>query len=102
MDRPTGSSHAAFTMAALVAAGGISGYATRRSMPSLVAGLGIAALFGAGGFQINVSVLPAGGDMHACMIRTCSTFCPHPFKTTSASFIDAIREGGQTSATRCR
>lgn len=59
MDRPTGSSHAAFTMAALVAAGGISGYATRRSMPSLVAGLGIAALFGAGGFQINVSVLPA-------------------------------------------
>ncbi|EFN56253.1 hypothetical protein CHLNCDRAFT_145084 [Chlorella variabilis] len=32
-------------MAALVAAGGISGYATRRSMPSLVAGLGIAALF---------------------------------------------------------
>lgn len=53
MERPTGSSHMAFTMAALVAAGGASGYAKSGSVPSLVAGLGIAALFGAGGWQIN-------------------------------------------------
>lgn len=55
MDRPTGSSHAAFTMAALCAAGGVAGYHKTGSVPSLVAGLGIAALFGAGGSQINAS-----------------------------------------------
>ena len=55
MQRPTGSSHLAFGMAALVAAGGTTGFAKTGSVPSLVAGLGIAALFGAGGQQINVS-----------------------------------------------
>jgi hypothetical protein len=55
LERPTGSSHLAFGMAALVAAGGATGYAKTGSVPSLVAGLGIAALFGAGGQQINVS-----------------------------------------------
>lgn len=55
MERPTGSSHAAFTMAGLVAAGGVTGYAKTRSVPSLVAGLGIASLYAAGGYQINVS-----------------------------------------------
>lgn len=54
MERPTGSSHAAFTMAALCAAGGVAGYAKSGSTASLVAGLGVAALYGAGGAQINV------------------------------------------------
>jgi len=55
MDRPTGSSHAAFTMAALCGVAGAAGYAKSKSSASLVAGLGIAALYGAGGYQINVS-----------------------------------------------
>ncbi len=55
MDRPTGSSHLAFTMAGLVAAGGVSGFVQRRSTPSLVAGLGIASLFAYGGYTISVS-----------------------------------------------
>ncbi|KAL4448198.1 hypothetical protein ABPG75_005417 [Micractinium tetrahymenae] len=40
-------------MAALVAAGGASGYAQTGSVPSMVAGLGIGMLFSAGGWQIN-------------------------------------------------
>lgn len=55
MDRPTGSSHLAFSMAALVAAGGVAGFVSSKSRASLVAGLGIAAAYGLGGHQINVS-----------------------------------------------
>lgn len=54
MDRPTGSSHSAFTMAALCGVAGAAGYAKTNSTASLVAGLSIAALYGAGGYQINV------------------------------------------------
>ncbi|PRW45197.1 UPF0136 domain isoform B [Chlorella sorokiniana] len=53
MDRPTGSSHAAFTMAALCGVAGAAGYAKSKSTASLAAGLGIAALYSAGGYQIN-------------------------------------------------
>lgn len=71
VERPTGSSHMAFTMAALVAAGGASGYARSGSVPSLVAGLGIAALFGAGGWQINVSLrAPARAHTQPCVAPT--------------------------------
>lgn len=53
MDRPTGSSHAAFGLALVCAAGGIAGYVTRKSLPSLLAGLGLGAAFGASGYLIN-------------------------------------------------
>ena len=38
MDRPTGSSHLNFSLAALFAGGGIGGYAKAKSVPSLVGG----------------------------------------------------------------
>ncbi|GAB4817267.1 hypothetical protein N2152v2_004313 [Parachlorella kessleri] len=53
MERPTGSSHISFTLAAITGAAGVSGYAKSSSVPSLVAGLGIAATFAAGGALIN-------------------------------------------------
>ncbi|PSC67790.1 transmembrane s 14c isoform B [Micractinium conductrix] len=53
MERPTGSNHLAFTMAAITAAGGVQGWRASGSRPSLVAGLGNAALFGLGGAQIS-------------------------------------------------
>ncbi|KAA0160510.1 hypothetical protein FNF27_01445 [Cafeteria roenbergensis] len=53
MDRPTGSSHAAFTMAALTAGLGVYGYMSKRSMPSLVAGVAFGAVYAASGYLIN-------------------------------------------------
>ena len=54
MERPTGSSHISYTLAAITAAAGVTGYTKSKSVPSLVAGLGIGAAFAAGGALINV------------------------------------------------
>ena len=51
---PTGSSHLSFTMAALVSAGGIAGFAKAKSIPSLSAGLFFGGLFVGAGYLINV------------------------------------------------
>ena len=53
MDRPTGSSHLNFSLAALFMGGGIGGYAKAKSVPSLVGGLACSAAFLASGFLIN-------------------------------------------------
>ncbi len=50
---PPGSAHLSFTMAGLVGAGGVAGFAKARSVPSLAAGLGCAAVFAASGVLIN-------------------------------------------------
>lgn len=55
MDRPTGSSHLSYTLAAVVAAGGVAGFAKTGSTPSLLAGLTIGTMYGYGGWLINVS-----------------------------------------------
>ncbi|KAI8342954.1 transmembrane proteins 14C-domain-containing protein [Chlamydoabsidia padenii] len=47
------SQHPAFTMSALCFAGGIAGFARTRSIPSLVAGIGIGGLYGAAGYLIK-------------------------------------------------
>ena len=78
LERPTGSSHLAFGMAALAAAGGATGYAKTGSVPSLVAGLGIAALFGAGGQQINVGFVcvSTSGRQRALPLGAAYPFLP--------------------------
>ncbi|KAI7872202.1 transmembrane proteins 14C-domain-containing protein [Spinellus fusiger] len=67
------SSHTAFTLAALSATGGVAGFVRTRSIPSLVAGIGVGALYGVAGYLIKenqeyghetavaASVLLAGG-----------------------------------------
>ncbi|CAG8784869.1 12163_t:CDS:2, partial [Acaulospora morrowiae] len=47
------SHHPAYTMGAICVAGGIFGYISKRSVPSLVAGLGIGVLYGIGGLLIK-------------------------------------------------
>jgi uncharacterized membrane protein (UPF0136 family) len=47
------SQHPAFTMAGLCAVGGAMGFARTRSIPSLVAGLTVGALYGYGGYRIQ-------------------------------------------------
>jgi uncharacterized membrane protein (UPF0136 family) len=54
MDRPTGSSHLSYTLGALTAVGGLSGFLKTGSKPSLIAGLGIGSLYLYGGYLINV------------------------------------------------
>ncbi|KAI8365450.1 transmembrane proteins 14C-domain-containing protein [Choanephora cucurbitarum] len=47
------SHHPSYTMAGLCAAGGIAGFARTRSVPSLVAGLGVGALYGTAGYLMQ-------------------------------------------------
>ncbi|KAI8063899.1 transmembrane proteins 14C-domain-containing protein [Gongronella butleri] len=47
------SHHPAFTMSGLCIAGGIAGFARTRSVPSLVAGVGVGALYGVAGVLIK-------------------------------------------------
>lgn len=47
------SQHPAFTMAALCSVGGIIGFAKTRSLPSIVAGLGVGAAYAYGGYRIK-------------------------------------------------
>lgn len=53
INRPTGSSHATFTVAALIAGGGLMGYMKKRSTRSLAAGLMFSGIFGFSGYLIN-------------------------------------------------
>ncbi|KAI7906653.1 transmembrane proteins 14C-domain-containing protein [Cokeromyces recurvatus] len=47
------SHHTSYTLAGLCAAGGIAGFARTRSIPSLVAGLGVGILYGTAGYLIQ-------------------------------------------------
>ncbi|KAI8333159.1 transmembrane proteins 14C-domain-containing protein [Chlamydoabsidia padenii] len=47
------SHHTAYSMSALCVTGGIAGFARTRSLPSLVAGVGLGGLYGAAGYLIQ-------------------------------------------------
>ncbi|KAI8983817.1 transmembrane proteins 14C-domain-containing protein [Pilobolus umbonatus] len=47
------SHHPSYTLAGLCAIGGVAGFARTRSLPSLVAGLGVGALYGTAGYLIK-------------------------------------------------
>ncbi|KAJ1306693.1 hypothetical protein OPQ81_007685 [Rhizoctonia solani] len=47
------SAHPALTMALLCSVGGITGFLRTRSVPSLVAGVGVGAMYGYAGYQIQ-------------------------------------------------
>ncbi|RIB18405.1 transmembrane proteins 14C-domain-containing protein [Gigaspora rosea] len=47
------SHHPAYTMAIICAFGGAAGYASKKSIPSLTAGISIGALYGLGGYLIK-------------------------------------------------
>ena len=53
MDKPAGSSHLNFTLAAVLAGGGLAGYIKAKSVPSLIAGIGLSALYVGSGVLIN-------------------------------------------------
>ena len=53
MDKPTGSSHLNFTLAAVLGGGGLAGYFKAKSVPSLVAGLSFATIYVGAGVLIN-------------------------------------------------
>ncbi|KAG2233551.1 transmembrane proteins 14C-domain-containing protein [Thamnidium elegans] len=47
------SQHPSYLMTALCTAGGIAGYARTRSLPSLIAGVGVGAMFGVAAYTIK-------------------------------------------------
>ena len=53
MDKPTGSSHMNFSLAVVLAGGGLAGYFKAKSMPSLIAGVSLSALYVGSGILIN-------------------------------------------------
>ena len=53
MDKPTGSSHLNMTLAGVLCAGGLAGYVKAKSMPSLIAGFGLGALYAGSAVLIN-------------------------------------------------
>lgn len=57
MNTPPGVAHTSYGLAALCAIGGVSGYAMRKSVPSLAGGLAFGAAFAACGWMIG-----KGGD----------------------------------------
>ena len=63
-----GSAHASFTMAGIVAAGGLMGYARKRSIPSLVAGLAFGGLFALSGMMIR-----NGQDYHGHVLAAATS-----------------------------
>ncbi|KAF0853121.1 mitochondrial transmembrane protein 14C-like protein [Andalucia godoyi] len=58
-----GEAHLPFSMALLVAAGGLMGYAKAKSVPSLAAGLGFGALFTGAGYLIQSGKEKEGHDL---------------------------------------
>ena len=53
MDKPTGSSHLNMTLGGVLCAGGLAGYVKAKSMPSLIAGFGLGALYFGSAVLIN-------------------------------------------------
>ncbi|KAI6780140.1 transmembrane 14C domain [Emericellopsis cladophorae] len=49
----SGLENISYILAALVASGGIMGYAKTRSLPSIIAGCGVGALYGLGGYRMQ-------------------------------------------------
>eukprot|EP00730_Choanoeca_flexa_P001402 TRINITY_DN10618_c0_g1_i2.p6 TRINITY_DN10618_c0_g1~~TRINITY_DN10618_c0_g1_i2.p6 ORF type:complete len:112 (+),score=14.73 TRINITY_DN10618_c0_g1_i2:2668-3003(+) len=57
------SHHVNYTIGGLMAIGGITGYAKKRSVPSLVAGVSIGALYAGSGYMIANGNEQAGHDL---------------------------------------
>jgi uncharacterized membrane protein (UPF0136 family) len=82
MTMPTGSAHSNITMAALVAAGGVAGYAKARSLPSLIAGLGFGAMYGGCAYLISNGQERLGHDLSTGLSVILATVMARRFLAT--------------------
>ena len=73
---PAGASHLNLTAGLLVAAGGIMGYAKKKSLPSLIAGSVIGGCYLGSAYAINYSGTTAAAS--ACRARSARSAAPPP------------------------
>ncbi|CAO3639675.1 unnamed protein product [Mucor fragilis] len=75
------SQHPSYAMAALCTAGGIAGYARSRSVPSLVAGVGVGAMYGVAGYLIKENRYYGHETGVAASVIMASSMVPKAIKT---------------------
>ncbi|KAL9539998.1 hypothetical protein MBANPS3_009945 [Mucor bainieri] len=75
------SQHPSYAMAALCTAGGIAGYARSRSIPSLVAGVGVGAMYGVAGYLIKENRYYGHETGVAASVIMASSMVPKAIKT---------------------
>lgn len=75
------SHHPSYFMAAFCTAGGIAGYVRTRSIPSLVAGVGVGALYGVAGYIIKENKDYGHETGLAASVIMASSMVPKAIKT---------------------
>ncbi|KAI9486001.1 MAG: transmembrane proteins 14C-domain-containing protein [Benjaminiella poitrasii] len=75
------SHHPSYAMTALCTAGGIAGYARSRSVPSLVAGVGVGAMYGVASYLIKENKYYGHETGVAASIVLASSMAPKAIRT---------------------